>query len=137
MIDRPNEFNSFVLRASFKNSDGTDITFTCAANTLLNNSAAGEPGDVKVFVYKDDKATSPNYATHNDGVNDILLNGINCFSQDENGKYAYYTVRGGLPDGQYKAVIQLQRKNSGGQWDPRLSTKEIIVIIEDQNITFT
>lgn len=132
-MNNPNELNSFTLRASFQDSDGNDIIFTAPADTELSDQTT--TGQVKVFVSLDNDAATIEYAETNDGSNDITLDGLNCYALTTNGKYAYYPVRGGLPDGDYKAVIQLI-KTSSGLFDPRLSTKELQFSVVDQKPTF-
>jgi hypothetical protein len=134
-IRYPNELNSFMLRARFETATpGVYYTFTAAANTILTNE--NTIGDVRAFV-KELDAAAGTYAVTHDGVANITLDGAPCFTESTNGSYVYYTVRGGLPDGKYLAVIQFKRKNGSGQWDPRLSTATLEFSIVNQVITFS
>jgi hypothetical protein len=135
MITSPNELNSFVLRARFETKvKGVYYTFNVGADALIND--INGIGEVKAFV-REISAAPGTYMTTNDGASVITLNGVTCYNESLNGSYIYFTVRGGLPDGRYQAVIQFKRKNGSSQWDPRLSTKEVEITIVDQIITFS
>lgn len=129
-----NESNSFVLRARFKKYTGAFYTFTGAVDALLNSISG--IGKVTVSVYVNDGSATPTYAVTNDGVSNITLHDIYCFLQDANGSYVYYPVRGGLPDGEYWAMFQYQHLNSGGQYEPRLSTTQVLFTVENQIVSF-
>ncbi len=127
----PNERNSFTLRARWETqTPGTYYTFTCAADTLLDD--ANGVGLVEAFI----KDKNGDFVVTNDGVGDITMDGQPSYAESLNGSYAYYPVRGGLPDGVYTAVLQFTRLNGTGQYDPRLSTAIVKIKVTDQKITF-
>lgn len=127
----PNELNSFTLRARWETgTPGTYYTFTCAADTLLDDAAG--VGLVQAFIT--DK--NGEYVVTNDALGDVTMNGQPGYAESLNGSYAYYPVRGGLPDGVYTAVLQFTRLNGTGQYDPRLSTATVKIRISNQKITF-
>jgi hypothetical protein len=129
------KYNSFTLRAKFVDASsgvGADITFTCAADTLLNDPDT--LGEVKVFVAPNNTPSA--YVTTNDGASNHVLDGTTyAFAQSLNGAYVYYTLWGGLPDGVYVWWFEMTKKSSG-TYHPRLSTDPVTFQIKDGNVTF-
>ena len=128
-MKNPNEYSSFTLRTYFTDELGDDITFATGGTLLNNVNTVGE-----ALCYIETTGTTPAYAVTNDGVSDITLDGQPCFVEADAGKWVYYFVRGGLPNGTYRGLITYSKKNGSGQWDPRLATKEILIVVQDQNI---
>lgn len=136
-MGNPNALNSFTLRGKFidrSSGSDVDITFTGAADALLDNATG--IGKVTVLVCLDDGLEST-FQTTNDGQSDFVLDGTTyCRLQTLNGSYCYFTLWGGLPDGEYLWWMEYE-KLSGSTYHPRLSTEKRNLVVNKQSVTFT
>lgn len=107
-----NTYTTFIVESEFYDRTVTPnvaFTLTYALNAPLVDTTVGK-GEVKVSAI--DCATDLPAVTNN-GLIDVTLTDVTCLAKSLNGTFAYYSVVGGLPAGDYLFKFHFVTKTAG------------------------